>query len=122
MRALVASACAIAALAATGVATASEPPATLRYNPFSRPPVVERAIESSRSASPVAERGALDLRGTLIGSRTRFANVGGRILAVGESVDGYVLVWVEENSATFEKNDTRITAYVKPVVTDTSNE
>ncbi len=51
----------------------------------------------------------LELRGVLSAGMNSLANVSGEILAIGESIDGYVLVGVNEDGAIFERAGTRYT-------------
>ena len=49
----------------------------------------------------------LELRGVLWAGDESLANVSGEILAIGESLEGYVLVEVSEDGAVFERAGTR---------------
>jgi len=104
--------------AAVVLADDSERPPALQHNPFSRPPSeVLRPLptESGRDRGT----GVLpDLRATMIGSKNRLANVGGRILKRGDEVDGYLLVAIHEQFVVFRRNGEDITMYVKPLADD----
>ena len=92
---------------------AEEPPG-IQHDPFSRPPLraAGRGVEAgdNADASPVGP----DLRITLVSNGKRLANVGGRIIGIGEQLDGYTLVAVHEDRAEFVWRDRHVTVYVKP--------
>ncbi len=96
------------------VAFAADGPPALAHNPFSRPasniPDDEvSVIENTDGSGP-----SLALRATMVSTSVRFANVAGRILKLGEEIDGYRLTAVREDSAVFERGGKLITVYVKP--------
>lgn len=103
---------AIAAMLWSPTGNAAEPPA-LENNPFSRPPsaVTIPARRAERLDGPVQE---LDLRATIVTTRSRLANVAGRTLRPGEEVQGYTLVQVFEDRAVFAGHGKQLTIYVKP--------
>lgn len=99
------------------VAAADEPPA-LSHNPFSRPDSgvtlsPGRVIDSNDSGE-----GTLDLQATMVGNARKLANVGGRILRIGDDIGGYMLVAVFERYAIFERDGRTTTVYVKPLVAE----
>jgi len=91
----------------------AEPP-KLAHNPFSRPSSERTSPQPAAFANSDAPRQALDLRATLVGTRNRLANVGGRIVRPGSEVDGYTLLKVYENHAVFSRQGKQETIYVKP--------
>ena len=100
------------------LAAAAEAPPVLSNNPFSRPP-----SEAIRDVRPIPESegrmgSALELQATMIGSVNKLANVGGRILKLGDEVQGYVLVAIHEQFAVFRRNGEDTTVYVKPLAKD----
>jgi len=108
---------ALLALLSTGVLVADdhERPPELQHNPFSRPP---SEVLRQLPAEPGRDRGTSllpELQATMIGSRSRLANVGGRILKRGDEVEGYLLVAIHEQFVVFRRNGEDITVYVKPL-------
>ena len=102
-------------------AVAAEPP-RISNNPFSRPPSSAPASTDPARISSRSPQWAPELRATMVGSRARFANVTGTILAVGESAGGYRLVAVEENKAVLLKDGEQHVLYVRPDTVGDANE
>lgn len=107
-----------ACTAATGMADEA-PPITL--NPFARPPSVTIAEEKSPTALATSRRVTMDLRATMVGERGSLANVAGKIISPGETVEGFQLLRVYDDRAEFEIQGERVTVYVRPPV-DENNE
>ena len=90
----------------------------LLHNPFGRPNLEALGSPSAAQASvpmatqpgsdPAAPREGLpdgwELRGILMASGHSVVNVNGKLLAVGETYQGYRLVRVEERKAVFTRN------------------
>ena len=95
-----------------GTTSASEQ-RDLSHNPFARPPsqVTMEIRESVLADGTVAP---LDLRATMVGTRDKLANVGGRTVRPGDEIQGYTLLQVQEDKAIFMKDSNRLTVYVKP--------
>lgn len=95
---------------------AADAPPTLSHNPFSRPSSevvrVERDVIESDDGSALT----LPLQATMVGRASRLANVGGRILKLGDEYQGYRLVAIHERDAVFEKDGRTMTVYVKPLL------
>ena len=88
-------------LIASGSASWAAPP--LR-NPFRVPfDAADAAAPNEKSALS----NSLELTGILWAGEDSLANVSGEILAIGESIDGYVLVEVSEDGAVFERSGSR---------------
>ena len=91
----------------------------LQHDPFSRPalgglPNMQgggQAVPTRRaeSATPAPK---LKLHAVLVAGSNSIANVDGVMIRVGDSVQGYRLVAVEDRSAVFEKNNTRFTLQI----------
>lgn len=94
-------------------ASAAGPP-PLAHNPFSRPPSEETDYDSGVVEVINGSGPTLALRATMVGAGKRLANVAGRILAVGDDIDGYRLVAIHEDYAIFERAGKVMTVYVKP--------
>ncbi len=87
--------------------SANEPP-PLDNNPFSRPPS-EVTIPIRRAAGfdgPIQE---LDLRATIVTTKSSLANVAGRTLRPGDDVQGYTLLQVYEDHAVFTGHGKQLT-------------
>jgi hypothetical protein len=94
------------ALLATSLRSAAEDQAPpLSVNPFERPAWISDVRTAPAGALPAKRRQSIDLRATLVSGRGSLANVGGRIIGIGEEVDGYLLLSIEEGRAVFRNND-----------------
>lgn len=85
----------------------AETPPTLRFDPFREPTAAARSTEPNRREDPRGDFRPI-LRSTVVGGARPLANLGGEILAPGESVAGYRLVSVEAYEAVFEKDGQRL--------------
>jgi hypothetical protein len=112
MRRMTISACCCLVLLVGAGAHAAEPP-PLRHNPFARPSTL---ISNGDPAGPNAARlsNEIALRATMVGARSALADVGGKIIRPGESVNGLRLVRVFDDRAEFEVNGNRLIVYVRP--------
>jgi len=105
-------------VACSQAAAAEDGPPPLRNNPFSRPPsdvVIEDRVSGRSEQIP---NPTIELQATMIGSTNRLANVDGRIVEIGDVVNGHVVVEILERSAVFERNGTRTKIYVKPLLAE----
>ncbi|MDH3589672.1 MAG: hypothetical protein OEQ74_09730 [Gammaproteobacteria bacterium] len=76
----------------------------LAANPFEHPAWLGDATEVAEPSAP-SQRVRLDLRATIVGKRP-LANVGGRIVTLGDEVEGgYQLVAISEGAAEFSDGD-----------------
>lgn len=77
----------------------------LRHDPFARPRLgPEAAAATSADGLPAAEPAPPwqpELRGVMQAGASSLANVAGRVVTVGESVDGWRLLRVDDGSAVF---------------------
>ena len=91
---------------------ASDAP-TLRFNPFKTPPPAAPAPGAAPAGPREGTRGFEPiLFSTVVGRSGRLANLGGEILSIGESANGYRLVSVRPFEATFEHDGKMITIEV----------
>ena len=67
-------------------------------------------------------RWSLALLATLVGPTKRYADVAGRIMKPGDEVEGYRLLDVQEDNATFIKDGRRFTVNVRPEKTEETGE
>lgn len=82
----------------------------LRSDPFARPALLAApAIGNSKTVKESGSNWNPVLLSTLRSSKSAMVNVAGRLLTVGENIDGYTLIEVRERSAVFEKSGTRYT-------------
>ena len=83
---------------------AAGPAGILHKNPFAHPlaessqPVVGAADAAPEATAP------LELRGTMLAGAGSLANIGGLILGIGQEVDGYRIVSIDERQVVIEKN------------------
>lgn len=94
---------------AAGLASAESKP-TLRHNPFVRPD----AVPAAPDAGPASRSGAPLLRATLVAGARSIVDLNGKLLAIGEEVDGYRLLEVRAWEAVFEYRGRRVTIEVDP--------
>ena len=101
------------ALAAAAAPAGGEPPVP-GPDPFQPPPALQ-AKPAVRATGPGEPAPAPPrLRGTLAAGSGSLANLGGTVVGVGESVDGYRLLAVEEGAAVFLREGRRLRLSVDP--------
>ena len=94
---------------AASLAAGGEP--RLEHDPFAWPPALRAPAPAKTGASaaePSAEVWQPRLRAVVVAGSRSMVNVGGSIVSLGEQFEGYRLVGVEENKATFSKNGLRV--------------
>ncbi|MCB1753933.1 MAG: hypothetical protein KDJ38_00330 [Gammaproteobacteria bacterium] len=92
----------------TGPALATSYP-ELQHDPFSYTKDLDNSQsrvrdQDSDGKPPAAATWQPRLLATIVAGPRSMANVGGKVLSLGQSVDGYKLIEVGKTSATFEKN------------------
>ncbi len=102
---------ALASLAAAPLRAQSPP--ELRFDPFRPPPPAAIAPDDSPPDRRPAIRFEPVLRSTVVAGERSLANLGGRILALGEEFGGYRLVAVRAFDATFVKDGREVLLEVK---------
>jgi hypothetical protein len=76
----------------------------LHRNPFAHPlPESSQPVPDTAGSAP-ASSAPLELRGTMLAGRDSLANIGGRIVGIGQEVDGYRIVSIHERRIVVEKN------------------
>jgi hypothetical protein len=103
------------------LAIAGEPfqPDRLQHDPFQKPAIPEKKSTEPAAGNSVPVEGKTPkLIATLLAGNHSMANVNGKIIKLGETVNGYTLVRVEARRALFEKNKKR--AYLS--IDDHTNE
>lgn len=109
---------AIPALAVSSALAQQAPPRALAHDPFERRAVQQlmNTIEAPPAAStpapepvPASAPATLkDLRAVMAGGARPLVNLGGTILGIGDSVEGFSLVEVREHGAVFARDGRRI--------------
>ena len=89
-------------------ARATEPQVELRRNPFERPAVKEFTTNAAILNNDQTAGGDSGLRAVLVAGTKSVVDLGGVILQIGESTDGYLLLAVDEGQATFSRNGKKI--------------
>lgn len=81
--------------------------ADIDHNPFERP-VELQARATGGEAPTLMAKGALELRGVLLAGSESQANISGRIMALGEELDGYRLVSVSSEEVELRRDGEKI--------------
>lgn len=77
----------------------------VRHDPFQRPVIPQQSAAATEVIKPSAQQSwAPKLTATLRAGHNSMANVNGNIIKLGETIDGYRLMEVDERSAVFAKN------------------
>ncbi len=79
----------------------------LSTNPFSPPDQIDESATGQTQQTRTNGGNTLELRGTMQAGRNSLANIGGLILAIGQSVEGYKVVAVEDRKVILEKAGAR---------------
>lgn len=83
----------------------------LQYDPFSYldTPLV-KAHRNANTAPRVVQKvnWRPELRATIVAGAMSLANINGTVLRIGEKFDGFTLIKVSNQTATFEKNQSRV--------------
>ena len=103
-------------LACGAVNALAETPASLKHNPFARPPSNSSVIRGESSILSDSPEPTINLVATLVSSQGKLANVAGRIMRPGDEVEEIRLVEVYEDRAVFLQSGRNVTVYVKPKV------
>jgi len=94
----------------------------LRINPFMKPDLTSEPDVSGADSIEERDPADLELRGTLMAGSDPMANIGGVILEVGEEVDGYRLVSIDEREVVLEKGSVRKTLTMDDGESNTRND
>jgi len=79
----------------------------LHINPFSQPILADEPAAGNGSPIMEGNTASLELRGTMLAGKNSVANIGGNILGIGQTINGYTVVAVEDRKVTLEKGETR---------------
>ncbi len=89
-------------------AGATEPQVELQRNPFERPATEELTANAATLNDGLTAGRDPELRGVLVAGSKSVVDFGGVILQIGESINGYLLLSVEEGKAIFGRSDKKI--------------
>ena len=91
----------------------AEPLPDLHHNPFKRPALIGVGNPNNKMESAEKPTGKeLDLRAVVADGRASMVNVNGQFVRIGEQVEGYRLISVQEGSAVFERQAQQVTVPV----------
>ena len=93
---------------ATATAQAAEPQVELLRNPFSRPAAAELVASAVNVNDVLTMGGNTQLRAVIVAGPKSIVDLGGVILQIGESTNGYRLLEVAEGTATFNRKGEKI--------------
>lgn len=78
-------------------------------DPFQKPNILQKTIEETGAAkAPKPQPWTPQLKATLRAGRNSMADVNGKIIKLGETINGHQLIGVGERSAVLVKNKQRI--------------
>jgi hypothetical protein len=106
-------------LLAFALAFVASQASALQHDLFARP-----ALEVLKPATPTSVKSVTpspppdwkpELRAIIAGDGSAIVNVEGRIVQMGQDIEGYRLVEVKERQATFARDKVRYTLFLKPV-------
>ena len=87
-------------------ALAEQTASILHFDPFERPELLSHPPPVREQPTPRVVRWEPQLRAVMLAGRASVANVEGRLVGLGEEVDGHRLLEVTERRAVFEKDGT----------------
>ncbi len=90
----------------------------LQRNPFNRPALLQGV---ARNSADDANDGEMILRATLVAGENSTANINGKFIRIGETINGYKLVFVAEGKAVFQKDGSPVTLAVFDAILDGQN-
>jgi hypothetical protein len=86
----------------------SQAPRDLR-DPFQKPKITEKYSEEPEAVKAPSQQAWIpQLKATLRSGRNSMANINGKIIKLGETINGYQLIEVGEKSALLVKNNQRL--------------
>ena len=83
----------------------------LRHNPFAKPALLAlpSTKEVTKTTPPIKPAVELELTATLVSDVMPLIIVGGELLGIGEAIEGYRLIAVQEGVAVFDREGQRHT-------------
>jgi len=88
------------------VCHAGESAHVLKTNPFARPVAGQQRLDAEELAEQTASVPFV-LRGTMLAGQQSLANISGVIVSLGEEIDGYKLVAIQQREVVLLKNGER---------------
>lgn len=80
----------------------------IKHNPFQRPDFTRRSNRAAIEEQKAAPQQILQLRAVLYSQHAPLVNINGKILAVGEEIEGFLLHEVSEDGAVLVKDEVQI--------------
>lgn len=80
----------------------------IKHNPFDQPDFSKSSNQAAVEEQTAAPQKLLQLRAVLYSSSAPLVNINGKILAVGEEIDGFLLQEVSEDGAVLVKDEVQI--------------
>jgi hypothetical protein len=93
-------------MCATAVSYAGGSTYDLKTNPFVRPVDTQKQLDVQESAEE-SSTVPLVLRGTVVAGQRSLANISGVVVSLGEEINGYKLVAIQQRQAVLLKNNDR---------------
>ena len=87
---------------------ATTPQRAIKHNPFTQPDFSKRSKQAAIEEQEAAPQVLLRLRAVLYSATTPLVNINGKILAVGEEIDGFLVQEVSEDGAILVKDEVQI--------------
>ena len=84
-------------------------PTILQTNPFLRPTHEEINSGNSNSTTNKTPVGSMRLRGIMRANSNSVANIDGEIISIGQQIQGYRLISVQQRHIVLDRNGTQIT-------------
>ena len=81
----------------------------LQTNPFLRPIPEEVNSGNSNSTANKTSIGSMRLRGIMRANSNSVANIDGEIISVGQQIQGYTLISVQQRHIVLDRNGTQVT-------------
>lgn len=81
----------------------------LQNNPFLRPGHENINSENSNSTSNKKPVGSMQLRGIMRANSNSVANIDGEIISIGQQIQGYTLISIQQRHIVLERSGTKIT-------------
>lgn len=86
---------------------------TLHHDPF-RHPLLHRTISAAKkSKNPHVAGRKLQLRATLVADKQSLANINGKIVSLGNRIEGFRLVKIQQGKVMLLKNGRQLTLTIK---------
>jgi hypothetical protein len=81
----------------------------LQINPFLQPVLEAVTSGSSNNVATRTPADSMQLRGTMLAGSNSVANIDGTIIGIGQQLNGYTLVSVQQRHIVLDRNGTQMT-------------